>query len=93
MIRITVCSLDSLAIVSTQPEMDQAIADLVSVAEFGTSAAPGTGVPDVSRHYTMEAALEWCRNWSGGLTVRFDRIDCVSVPDVEITHSCRLARA
>ena len=54
-----------LAIVSTQPEMDQAIADLLSIAEFGTSAAPGSGVPDVIRHHTLEAALEWCRAGAG----------------------------
>ena len=62
-----------LAIVSGQSEMDQAIDDLVSVAKYGTSAAPGTGTPDVARHVTLESALEWCRAGAGehhGTTVQ-----------------------
>ena len=54
-----------LAIVSAQAEMDQAIDDLLSVAKYGTSPAPGTGTPDLARHDTLESALEWCRAGAG----------------------------
>ena len=51
-----------VGIVSGQPEMDQAIQDLASVAEFGATASPGSPRADVARHHTLDDALAWCRD-------------------------------
>lgn len=50
-----------VGIVSGQPEMDQALEDLASVAEFGATASPGSPRALVARHHSLDDALAWCR--------------------------------
>lgn len=62
-----------IAVVSRQPEMDQVLADLLSVAEFGATAAPGSVRAVIARHDTLADALAWGRAGAAaqqGTTVR-----------------------